>query len=96
VRNSTEREHITARTRRTRGSLNLLLQIRALLRDLGAVAVQVVCFVFLVVLCTPLNDGCAEEQNMPNTSVDLLRAKVAALEQEAAGLEEQNQGSGRC
>lgn len=92
MRNSNEQQNFTARTRRTRGSIDLLLQMCALLRGLCAFAVRVVLFVFLVVLCMPLSEGSAEEQNIQDISIEQLRAKVAALEQEAARLEEQNQG----
>lgn len=92
MRNSIEQHNITARTRRARGNLDLLRQTGALLRDLCAFAVQAVCFVFLVALGTPLSDGYAEEQNVPDTPIELLRSRVAALEHEAAALEEQNQG----
>jgi len=93
--NRAEYRNITAKTRRMRGRPDLLEQICALLRDLGAFAVRVVRSVILAALCMPLSAGWAEVQSMPAATVEVLRAKVAALEQEAAVLEEQNHGLSR-
>jgi len=100
VRSNGERHNgFTAKTRRTRRRQNRVKVIPAFLGDLCAYAVGFAlscgnspCFRASVVGLFLFLPPAVHAEDVP---LEVLRAKVAALEQEAAVLEEQNQGISR-
>lgn len=89
---------VTAKMRSTQGSPDLLGQLLALLRALGAFAVRPAsfCWVSLCLCASVAIIGLAfpafAEEALRDVSLEALRQQVQSLEAEAAALEEQNQG----